>query len=283
MLDKKLLDKVENTILNGYPEVLKTGFQDLDSIIGNVEKGSIITIGGRPSMGKTAFAISILLNLLEQNEKCLYFSLEMTENSLIRRVIFNYAEVNTNRAYQNCLTNKDISRIKISSEIISEFDLKIYAESLNFENIKKIIEEEKAEYIFIDYLQLINLTSKKTRSEVINKILLELKQLAKENNCVIFILSQLSRYLENRIDKRPMLCDLRDSGGIEEVSDVVLFIYREEYYHVLYDKDNLNYALNKGEAEIIVAKNKFGPVGIINLLYKSNFTKFYNPLEKEMI
>ena len=121
---------------------------------------------------------------------------------------------------------------------------------------------------------------KKQRSEAITNIMLDLKQIAKENNCIIFISSQLSRALESRCDKRPMLSDLRESGDIENISDVVLLIYRDEYYKACVDDED--YALNKGKAEIIVAKNKMGATAIIELLFRSPIAKFLEPIQYDL-
>ena len=134
--------------------------------------------------------------------------------------------------------------------------------------------------MFIDYLQLLETPRKKQRSEAITNIMLDLKQTAKENNCIIFISSQLSRALETRYDKRPMLSDLRESGDIENISDVVMFIYREEYYKCSFDEED--YALNKGKAEIIVAKNKMGAVCTIELLFRSPIAKFLEPVHYDV-
>ena len=109
---------------------------------------------------------------------------------------------------------------------------------------------------------------------------MDLKQIAKENNCIIFISSQLSRALESRFDKRPMLSDLRESGNIENISDVVMFIYRDEYYKAYVDDED--YALNKGEAEIIVAKNKMGPICTVKLLFRSPIAKFLEPVHYDL-
>ena len=277
MIDKEILDKTFKQITEGNAERFITGFKYLDAVLSGVEKGNLIVIGGRPAMGKTAFMTSILYNLLKSDKKCLVFSLEMSINQYLKRLIAQIGEIELFSL--NCnkiLDDKNKNEIKTALEIISRFNLTIFDDTYNIDAIRNKIETEKPEYVFIDYLQLLETPRKKQRSEAITNIMLDLKQTAKENNCIIFISSQLSRALETRYDKRPMLSDLRESGDIENISDVVMFIYRDEYYKAYVDDED--YALNKGKAEIIVAKNKMGAVGTIELLFRSQFAKFLEPI-----
>ena len=281
MIDKEILDKTFKQITEGNAERFITGFNYLDAVLSGVEKGNLIVIGGRPAMGKTAFMTSILYNLLKSDKKCLVFSLEMSINQYLKRLIAQVGEIelfslNNNRV----LDDKNKNEIKTALEIISCFDLTIFDDTYNIDEIRNKIETEKPEYVFIDYLQLLETPRKKQRSEAITNIMLDLKQTAKENNCIIFISSQLSRALETRYDKRPMLSDLRESGDIENISDVVLLIYRNEYYKCYADDED--YALNKGKAEIIVAKNKMGAIAIIELLFRSPIAKFLEPVHYDV-
>lgn len=281
MIDKEILDKTFKQITEGNAERFITGFNYLDAVLSGVEKGNLIVIGGRPAMGKTAFMTSILYNLLKSDKKCLVFSLEMSINQYLKRLIAQVGEIelfslNNNRV----LDDKNKNEIKTALEIISCFDLTIFDDTYNIDEIRNKIETEKPEYVFIDYLQLLETPRKKQRSEAITNIMLDLKQTAKENNCIIFISSQLSRALETRYDKRPMLSDLRESGDIENISDVVLLIYRDEYYQACVDDED--YALNKGKAEIIVAKNKMGTTAIIELLFRSPIAKFLEPIHYDV-
>ncbi len=280
MIKKEVLEKVYESIFEEKPPVLQTGFKDLDNILSRVENSSLITIGARPAMGKTCFMTNIMLNLLEQHKKCLFFSLEMSDEQLIKRLLCQIGEVDAILLRHP----EDISRRKQSVEKIaealnkiSEYDLTIIDNSHNIEEIKEKIEQEKPKFVFIDYLQLIDVPSKKPRSESFEKIMRDLKMIAKDNNCIIFMTSQLSRALESRCDKRPLLSDLRESGAIENISDVVMFIYRRDYY-TNPDYDEEDYARVKGEAEIIVAKNRGGCVGTIRLLFRASIMKFLNPL-----
>jgi replicative DNA helicase len=263
--------------------VLQTGFKDLDTILSGAENSSLITIGARPAMGKTSFATNIMLNLLEQNKKCLFFSLEMSEEQAIKRLLGQIGEVDSMllRNLDGILRRKQsVEKIAEALNKISKYDLTIIDDVHNADGIKEQIEQIKPEFVFIDYLQLIDVPSKKPRSESFEKVMRDLKKIAKDNNCIIFMTSQLSRALESRCDKRPLLSDLRESGAIENISDVVMFIYRRDYY-TNPDYDEEDYARVKGEAEIIVAKNKYGTTAIIRLLFRSSIMKFLEPPQPE--
>lgn len=153
-----------------------------------------------------------------------------------------------------------------------KWDLRIDDNSgIKTDEIEIAIKEQQPDVVFIDYLQLMEGKRKKDRFTQIEEIIKDLKRIAKENGVVIIIASQLSRAVENRCDKRPLLSDLRESGAIENISDVVIFLYRDEYYNFRED-DELH---PKGETEVIIAKNKFGTCGYIHLTFKSNILKFY--------
>ncbi len=273
MIEKDLLEKVKNQILELQKPLIQTGFRDLDLLLASVEKSSIITIGGRPAMGKTSFAVSIMLKFLEQNKKCLFFSLRRSKGYFIKRIIPTIAEVDSSRFNKNTTALNENEKEKISAAFdkLSEFNLTIIDDVQKIEGIKEKIEQEKPEIVFIDYLQLIDTPAKKQRNDAIEDIMRSLKEVAKDNNCIIFLLSQLSRAIESRCDKRPMLCDLRDSGAIETISDVVLFIYRDEYY-------NRDIVENRGKAEIIAAKNSYGSTSVLELLFRAPIMKFLEPI-----
>ena len=153
-------------------------------------------------------------------------------------------------------------------------------EVIDIEKIKEKIEEIKPDYVFIDSLQLIKISdSESDFVKGLNDFMYEIKKVAKKNNCMIFITSQLSRAVEKRGCKIPLLPDIRDCTVAEDISDVILFIYREEYYHFADEED---YFLNKGKANIIVAKNKYGEVGTMNLLFNNRTLKFSNPCKTDV-
>ncbi len=272
MIEKELLEKVKNQILEPQEPQFQTGFRDLDILLAFVEKSSIITIGGRPAMGKTSFAVSIMLKFLEQNKKCLYFSLQSSNRYFIKRIIPTIAEVDSSRLRNNTeLNENEKEKISAAFEKLSKFNLTIIDDVQKIEGIKEKIEQEKPDIVFIDYLQLFDTPATKQRNEAIEDIMLSLKELVLNNNCIIFVLSQLSRAIESRCDKRPMLCDLRDSGAIETISDIVLFIYRDEYY-------NRDIVENRGKAEIITAKNSYGTTSVLELLFRASIMKFLEPI-----
>ena len=275
MIDKEILEKTFKQITEEKTDMLITGFRDLDAVLSGVEKGVLITIGGRPAIGKTAFMTSILYNFLKQDKKCLLFSLEMSTSQYLKMLIAQISEIGLFSLNKpNVLDDKNKEEIKTALDIISSCDFSIFDDTYKIEEILSRIETEKPEYVFIDCLQLIDIPRKKQRSEAIANIILDLKKIAKQNNCIVFINSQLSRALESRCDKRPILSDLKESGDIENISDVVMFIYRDEYY----DAD----ALNKGKAEIIIAKNKMGTVCTIELLFRSPIAKFLEPIHYDV-
>lgn len=274
-MNEEILKNVQSQILDEKTNNFKTGFNDLDTILSTVDGGSLITIGSRPAMGKTAFMLSIMINLLSQGEKCLLFSLEMSEIQILKRILSQIGDIDILKINCGNLIPQDIEKIKESVKILSKYDLTINDKSVTFEDIKQEIELKNPKYVFIDYIQLMNLADNQARNEAITNVIQGLKVLAKENNCTIILNSQLSRAVERRNNKRPMLSDLKESDTLEDVSDIVMFIYRDEYYN-WYQEDGSDNLYNKNSAEIIVAKNKLGPVGTARLLFKSNISKFYN-------
>ena len=273
MLDKNLLQDVWEDLENQNKTFFKTGFEDLDCILGIQEKkGALITVGARPAMGKTTFMLSIMENILLKNKRCLYFSLEMSKEQVITRLLFHIAEISFIKSKMNNMDEKDWEKLSDAMNNLLMWDLKIDDNSgIKTEEIETAIKEQQPDVVFIDYLQLMDGKRKQDRCIQIEEIIKDLKRIAKENGVVIVIASQLSRAVENRCDKRPLLSDLRDSGSIENLSDVVIFLYRDEYYNFR-ENDELH---PKGETEVIIAKNKFGACGYIYLTFKSNIPKFY--------
>lgn len=277
MLDEKLLADVWEDLENQNKTFFETGFEDLDCVLGIQEKkGAVITIGARPAMGKTTFMLSIMENILLKNKKCIYFSLEMSKEQLVKRILFQRAEVSFLKSKLNNLVAKDWQKLAQAMENLSKWDLKIDDNSgIKTEEIELAIKELQPDVVFIDYFQLMEGSRKKDRFVQIEDIMKNLKRIAKENGVVIIIASQLSRAVENRYDKRPLLSDLRESGAIENISDVVIFLYRDEYYNSREEYDEFR---PRGETEVIVAKNKFGACGAIHLTFKSNIPKFYGQI-----
>lgn len=274
MLDEKLLQDVWDDLENQNKTFFETGFEDLDCVLGIAEKkGAVITIGARPAMGKTTFMLSIMENILLKNKKCIYFSLEMSKEQLVKRILFQRAEVSFIKSKLNNYVAKDWEKLANAMNNLSKWDLFVDDSSAaNTKEIEAAIKEQKPDVVFIDYFQLLGGKPKQDRLIQIEENMKALKRIAKEYGVVIFIASQLSRAPESRYDKRPLLSDLRESGAIENISDVVIFLYRDEYYNSREEYDEFR---PKGETEVIVAKNKFGACGSIRLTFKSNIPKFY--------
>ena len=277
MVDKKLIEEVVEDMKNyNKPPTFETGFLDLDDLLRIRNKSALITIGARPAMGKTSFMLNILENQMKLNKKCIFFTLEMNKKQIIQRLLCSNSEIDSWKIRTGNMQDKDWEKIGKSTLEIEKWDLLVNDKScITIEEIEEYIKEINPDIVFIDYLQLINPTKKKDRNAEINDIMQNLKRIADENNIIIFISSQLSRSLEQRFDKRPMLSDLRDSGSIEYISDIVFFIYREDYYNSSNEED----ISKRGTAEIIVAKNKFGPSGTVNLLFNIRIAKFLNPIK----
>ncbi len=279
MLVKDYLINVYNDFENAYANTpkIEIGFRNIDSFVHLYKgKGALITIGARPAMGKTTFMFSIMENMMKNKYKVLLFSLEMSAEQAVKKILIQKSEVGIIKQYNCSFTQTDWEKLASSMTEIEKWDLHVEDESnMNVEQIGEKIKEIKPEVVFIDYLQLIAGKRKTDRVTQIDEIMKELKHIAKENGILIFIASQLSRAIECRYDKRPMLSDLRESGSIENISDVVMFIYRDEYYNPK-DEDEIRI---KGDTEIIVAKNRFGPVGTEHLQFKANIPKFYERTE----
>lgn len=276
MIENEILETIYTQLFE-EPQVnqAKLGFRDLDEMVGRLRNSSIITIASRPAVGKTCFMNTIMLNLLEQNKKCLYFSLEISTEELIKKLIIPISEVDAHLFYIDehlPRRKKEQKKILGAVEKLKQYDLTIYDKKYSVAEIRECIEANKPEFVFIDTLQDIDVPPKKPRSESFEKVMKDLKQIAKDNNCIIFMISQVSRAIENRLNKIPLLSDLRDSGAIENLSDIVIFIHREDYYRPYNDDDN--HIVRRREAEIIVAKNKNGPIGFCKVLFRSSILKF---------
>lgn len=259
-----------------------TGFVDLDRMTAGLQKSDLVILAARPSMGKTAFALNIAQNVAMQDDKrVVIFSLEMSKTQLGQRLIAMDARVDSNRIRTGNLEEDGWDRVNDSIQRLSSMDLIIddtpgmgIMELRN--KARRIAQTKKIDLILIDYIQQMSgdgLNLEGNRQQEITQISRYLKQLARELECPIIALSQLSRAVEQRQgDKRPILSDLRESGAIEQDADVVMFIYREDYYKRDQEPTNI--------AEIIIAKQRMGETGTVHLTWLPRFTKFAN-LQKE--
>ena len=259
---------------------LTSGFYDLDSLTQGFQKSDLIILAGRPSMGKTAFVLNITENILKNYKlPIIFFSLEMSKEQLIYRLLSNETGISQTRLKLGNLYKEDWNQLKKSIQLYSKLPFFINDEpnitiyDLRAKIKKIIFEQGNIGLIVIDYLQLL-LNSKiksENRVQELSQITRSLKAIAKEFQTPIIALSQLSRNVENRINKRPILSDLRESGSIEQDADLVLMLYRENYYNSTTEKFE-----KLAPAELIIAKHRNGPLGVVKLSFQTDPTKFFN-------
>ena len=284
-------EKIEERAKNkGQLTGVDTGFYELNTYTNGLQKSDLIILAARPAMGKTALALNIAQNVaLRAKVPVAIFSLEMSRDQLAQRLMCSEAEVDTQRLKTGNVQAKDWE--KLAKAMSDLYDAKIYIDDtagctitdLRAKCRRLAMAEKDLGLIVIDYLQLIEGTGREDRMQQISGISRGLKILAKELNVPILALSQLSRAVEGRTDKRPMLSDLRESGSIEQDADIVMFIYRDEYYkNANTEEEEAEKAANKGEAEIIIAKHRNGPVGTVKLLFQGSITKFKNPMKTDV-
>jgi len=266
---------------------LATHFIDFDRMTSGLQDSELIIIAARPSMGKTAWAINIAQNAAIRDGRVVaVFSLEMSKESLLRRLLASEAQVNSRKIQTGFLPKEDKGKLMSALERLMESKMfiddtpGITLAEMRAKARRLRQQEGRLDLILVDYLQLmtgVNASGKRgfeNRTQEVSSISRGLKALAKEMRVPVVALSQLSRGSEQRTgDKKPLLSDLRESGSIEQDADVVAFIHREEYY----DRENEDL---KGKAEIIIAKQRNGPTGIVNLLYLSDYTLFANPADE---
>ncbi len=253
-----------------------SGFTDLDYRTAGFHGSELILIAARPAMGKTAFALNIATNAaLRANVPVAVFSLEMSKEQLVNRILCSESMVDSNKVRTGKLDEEDWTKLAETIGPLSEAEMYIDdTPGINIMEIRakcrKLKIEKNIGLVVIDYLQLIQGTNKRngSREQEISEISRSLKILAKELDVPVIALSQLSRAAEQRPDHRPMLSDLRESGAIEQDADIVMFLYRDDYYNEDSEKKNI--------AEVIIAKHRGGSTGTVELLWLGNYTKFVN-------
>ena len=248
-----------------------TGFSDLDYKTAGFQPSELLLIAARPAMGKTAFALNIALNAaIRDNKKVALFELEMSKESLVNRLFAMESKVNAQKIRTGELSAAEWTSLSegateiAKSNIVIDDNASITPAELR-SKCRKLKLEKGLDLVIIDYLQLMT-TGKENRQQEVSDISRSLKLLARELNVPVVALSQLSRKVEERTDKRPMLSDLRESGAIEQDADVVMFLYREDYYKK--DTENTNVT------EVIIAKQRNGPIGTVNLLWFPEYMQF---------
>lgn len=264
----------KNAKLGGEILGVSTGFSDYDKKFGGFQESELIILAARPSMGKTAFALNMAQQAaLKAGAKVLFFSLEMPEAQIGMRFLSMEARVDTQKLKRGDLNTYEWEQLSTALDTLSKGKVFVddtpgitVAEIKN--KCRRIKAEEGLDIVFIDYLQMMSFEGKaENRQQEISTLSRYLKQLAREIECPVVVLSQLSRAPENRSDRRPILSDLRESGSIEQDADIVIFLYRDDYYA----KEE---SLKPGICEVDVAKNRTGPTGKVELTWVSRYTKF---------
>ena len=252
---------------------LATGFVDLDELTAGLQPSDLIIVAARPSMGKTALAVNMAEHAALKSKKAVaIFSMEMSASQLAFRLISSLGRINQQHLRTGDLQEEEWPRVTSAITLLS--DAKIYIDdtpALSPAELRARVRRLKREHdlglVVIDYLQLMAVPgNKENRATEISEISRSLKAMAKEMNIPVIALSQLNRSLEQRTDKRPVMADLRESGAIEQDADVILFIYRDEYYN--------QESSDKGQAEIIIGKQRNGPTGMVKLTFLGQYTRF---------
>ena len=295
---------------NSYLIGLDTGFKDLNKQTTGFGKGDLIILAARPSMGKTAIALNMVLRNLENDKGVVFFSLEMPSHQLMLRLLSAKTSIELQKLRVGDLDDSEWSRLNDALDDISKKKLFVDDDSLlNINQIKSKLRKLKSQHpdidlIVIDYLQLMMGTGSKDRHLEVSEISRGLKLLARELDVPIIALSQLNRGVDSRPDKRPMLSDLRESGSIEQDADIIMFVYRDDVYKLKEERDKEAQAKKEGveykknfiskqdeDAELIIGKQRNGPIGTVHLVFHKRFTRFvdknsieidYKPQETQM-
>ena len=254
---------------------LPTGFRDLDRMTSGLQPSDLILVAARPSMGKTAFTLNIAQNVgVRQHKTVAFFSLEMSQDQLVQRLLCQIAHIDSQKLRTGQL-NSDEEWTRLTDACDKLYESPIYIDDTPGISVaemrskaRRLKSEHGLDLIIVDYLQLMQGRNAESRQQEISEISRSLKALARELKVPLIALSQLSRSVESRQDKRPMLSDLRESGALEQDADIVSFLYREDYY----DKETENQHIT----EVILAKHRNGPVGSVKLYFKNEFTLFLN-------
>ncbi|MFB9172572.1 replicative DNA helicase [Roseibium salinum] len=291
---------------------ISTGLRELDRLMGGLQQSDLIVLAGRPAMGKTSLATNIAYNVAqsykaeEQQDGAIktvnggvvgFFSLEMSAEQLATRIISEQAEISSSKIRRGDITEAEFEKLAACAQTMQTVPLHVdqtggISIAALVAKARRLKRQRGLDLLVVDYIQLLSGSAKNSGNRVqeITEITTGLKALAKELNVPIIALSQLSRQVESRDDKRPMMSDLRESGSIEQDADVILFVYREEYYLSKTEPDvgspeyatwEAKHDAAKGKAEIIIAKQRHGPTGTANLHFQGEFTRFSDLAEED--
>ena len=253
---------------------IETGLVDLDRMINGLNKQEMIVVAARPGQGKTTLANNIAINVAKKNKYVAIFNLEMSKEQIFEKILSNVSMVECSKISNGSLSKEDYLRLgKGENTLVGLSDnMKVYDRTLRIDSIlakaKKLKKQGKLDVLIIDYLQLVEGDKKQSREQEVSSISRKLKQLSKELNISVIALSQLSRAPEQRADHRPILSDLRESGAIEQDSDVIIFCYRDEYYNAETEEKNI--------MEMIIGKNRNGAPGIVKAAWVPQYQRISN-------
>ena len=274
------MEQIELLSQNSSPITgVPTGFADLDQMTAGFQKGDLIIVAARPSMGKTAFTLNVAQHAAIGAQKAVaFFSLEMSKEALVQRMLTSEARVDASRVRTGRLRDDDYPRLAQAAGLLNTAPVYIDDTAaisiLEMRAKARRLKADRADLalVVVDYLQLMSTgTRMENRQQEVSEISRGLKALAKELDVPVVALSQLSRAVESRPDKRPMMSDLRESGAIEQDADLIMFLFRPEYYFGPIDKDGNNV---EGRAEVIIGKQRNGATGTVPLMFHKEFTRF---------
>lgn len=268
-------EMVEELYMQRQPVGLQTGFTDLDRLLGGFQVGDLIILAARPSIGKTSLALSLVESAaLKFGARVAFFSLEMGVEQIAQRLISSQTGIDAQRLRVGPIYEEDLERVGFAVDVLGKTQVFVdespaISPTEMRTKLRRVISEYGLDFVVVDYLQLMSSgRGSENRVQEISYISRMLKELARELKVPVLALSQLSRGVESRQDKRPMLSDLRESGSLEQDADVVMFIYRDEVYNKNTDRPNI--------AEVIVAKHRNGPTGTVDLRFTRENAKFSN-------
>ena len=275
---------------NGEVTGIATGYIGLDRMTSGLHADELIILAARPSVGKTAFVLNIAKNVaVNLNETVAIFSLEMGAESLVERIICSHASINAGHLKTGKLTDEEYTQYFVATGVLAEAPIYIDdTPGIRVSEIRAKCRRLKQErnnlgLVVIDYLQLIEGNGKESRQQEVSEISRNLKKLAKELKVPVIALSQLSRGVEQRPDKRPIMSDIRESGSIEQDADIVAFLYRDDYYRQEPDENGqVPEAGPNSTIEVIIEKNRSGPRGTVELNFMKEFNKFTNLVPDEI-
>jgi len=273
----KTFENIEQSSLGKYSTGVPVSFYDMDAMTQGLQRGSLIVIAGRPSMGKTSFAMNLAKNVATKNKlPVCYFSLEQSREQMSYRFLSMVLGIEIGRLRTGRLHQDEWGLLGREIEDLGEQPIFICDKSSIkvkeiFSKSRKIKEKKglgELGLVIVDYIQMMDGPNKKSRDKELSKIILDLKAMAKALDVPVILMSQLSKDVENRENCRPMLCDLRETQGLEAHADVVIMLYREEYY--------VPETEDRGITELIFTKHRNGPLGTVKLLFEPQFTRYRN-------